>query len=66
VAAIQSERRIRALAALDADGKTADLTTGSPCLFCLKTLGKMPWSASSASPDVALYRKPGDAAAMNG
>jgi MoaA/NifB/PqqE/SkfB family radical SAM enzyme len=44
VAAIQSERRIRALTLLDAAGKPADLTTGSPCLYCLNTLGKMPWS----------------------
>lgn len=43
-AAMQSERRIRALTLLDASGRTADLTTGSPCLFCLTTLGKTPWS----------------------
>ena len=47
LAATQSENRIRALTALDAAGKTADLTTGSPCLFCLHTLGKMPWSTVS-------------------
>ena len=43
VAAAQSERRIRALTLLDAAGETADLATGSPCLFCLNTLGKTPW-----------------------
>jgi len=44
IAAAQSERRIRALTLLDAKGQTADLTTGSPCLFCLNTFGKTPWS----------------------
>jgi MoaA/NifB/PqqE/SkfB family radical SAM enzyme len=44
MATAQSERRIRALTALDAAGTTADLATGSPCLFCLNTLGKTPWS----------------------
>jgi len=46
VAAEQSERRIHALTLLDAAGQAADLTTGSPCLFCLNTLGKTPWSQS--------------------
>lgn len=45
LAAAQSESRIRVLTALDTAGKKADLTTGSPCLFCLNTLGKTPWSA---------------------
>jgi MoaA/NifB/PqqE/SkfB family radical SAM enzyme len=44
LAAVQSERRIQALIRLDEAGQTADLTTGSPCLFCLNTLGKTPWS----------------------
>ena len=48
LATIQSENRIRALTALDAAGETADLTTGSPCQFCLKTLGKMPWQSVSS------------------
>jgi sulfatase maturation enzyme AslB (radical SAM superfamily) len=43
MAAMQSGRRIQALTLLDAAGQTADLTTGSPCLFCLSTLGKTPW-----------------------
>ena len=43
LAATQSGNRTRALMALDAAGQTADLTTGSPCLFCLNTLGKTPW-----------------------
>ena len=46
MATMQSERRVRALTLLDAAGQTADLTTGSPCLFCLSTLGKTPWSQS--------------------
>jgi MoaA/NifB/PqqE/SkfB family radical SAM enzyme len=46
VSAAQSERRIRALTVLDAAGQTADLATGSPCLFCLNTLGKTPWNRS--------------------
>ena len=47
LAAMQSENRIRELTALAAEGKKADLTTGSPCLFCLSTLGKTPWSPLS-------------------
>ena len=43
LAATQSGNRTMALMALQAAGKTADLTTGSPCLFCLNTLGKTPW-----------------------
>jgi endonuclease/exonuclease/phosphatase (EEP) superfamily protein YafD len=46
MATMQSGRRIQALTLLDAAGQTADLTTGSPCLFCLSTLGKTPWSQS--------------------
>jgi MoaA/NifB/PqqE/SkfB family radical SAM enzyme len=44
MASAQSERRLHALTLLDAEGRTADLATGSPCLFCLNTLGKTPWS----------------------
>lgn len=47
VAAAQSENRIRSLTALAAAAEKADLTTGSPCLFCLNTLGKTPWSSLS-------------------
>jgi len=43
LASSQSEHRARTLAALDAAGTKADLTTGSPCQFCLITLGKTPW-----------------------
>jgi MoaA/NifB/PqqE/SkfB family radical SAM enzyme len=45
LASAQSQRRIKALTDLAADGRDADLTTGSPCLFCLNTLGKTPWSS---------------------
>lgn len=54
VASAQSERRIKVLTDLAAEGRTADLATGSPCLFCLNTLGKTPWGAKSltAMPEV--------------
>lgn len=41
----QSERRLSALTELAGNATKADLTTGSPCLFCLNTLGKTPWSS---------------------
>ena len=47
VAAAQSENRIRALTDLASGDNKADLATGSPCLFCLNTLGKTPWSTLS-------------------
>lgn len=50
LAATQSERRIRELKRLNAEGGKADLVTGSPCLFCLSTLGKTPWNALSSEP----------------
>jgi MoaA/NifB/PqqE/SkfB family radical SAM enzyme len=43
LASDQAERRLAALAALEAVGRKADLTTGSPCLFCMSTLQKTPW-----------------------
>jgi MoaA/NifB/PqqE/SkfB family radical SAM enzyme len=45
IAAVQSEERLQALATLVATGEKANLNTGSPCLFCLNTLGKTPWSS---------------------
>jgi MoaA/NifB/PqqE/SkfB family radical SAM enzyme len=39
----QNERRRRALAAHVASGREVDLYTGSPCLFCLQSFGKIPW-----------------------
>ena len=47
LATAQSARRIQALTVLDAAGQAADLTTGSPCLFCLHTLGKTPWTSGT-------------------
>lgn len=41
----QLERRREVLSALAGRGERADLYTGSPCLFCLKTFGKIPWKA---------------------
>ena len=39
----QSQRRKTALAMVRSQGLTPDLYTGSPCLFCLQTFGKIPW-----------------------
>ena len=39
----QLERRRRALTTIAARGETPDLYTGSPCLFCLQSFGKIPW-----------------------
>jgi MoaA/NifB/PqqE/SkfB family radical SAM enzyme len=47
IAAAQSDRRIRALTLLEAP-QTADLAIGSPCLFCLNTLGKTPWGQGTS------------------
>jgi MoaA/NifB/PqqE/SkfB family radical SAM enzyme len=43
LAAAQLERRRQALAAVAARGEQPDLYTGSPCLFCLQSFGKIPW-----------------------
>ena len=48
LSAAHGARRREALAALAGAGQTADLATGSPCLFCLGTLGKTPWAAPVA------------------
>lgn len=45
VAEAQTERRAVALRALAESGEAADLYTGSPCLFCLKSFEKVPWRA---------------------
>jgi sulfatase maturation enzyme AslB (radical SAM superfamily) len=39
----QLKKRQTALAALRAKELTPDLYTGSPCLFCLQSFGKIPW-----------------------
>jgi MoaA/NifB/PqqE/SkfB family radical SAM enzyme len=43
LAAAQLLRRKDALAALRSQGLKPDLYTGSPCLFCLQSFGKIPW-----------------------
>lgn len=43
VAAAQLEKRKAALVTLRSKGVTPDLYTGSPCLFCLQSYGKIPW-----------------------
>lgn len=49
LAGAQSQQRINALSELAAADKKADLITGSPCLFCLNTLGKTPWNSFSST-----------------
>lgn len=43
LAAAQLQKRKDALATLRAQGVTPDVYTGSPCLFCLQSFGKIPW-----------------------
>jgi MoaA/NifB/PqqE/SkfB family radical SAM enzyme len=45
----QLERRSRALAEQKATGSEIDLYTGSPCLFCLQSFGKIPWRGATAT-----------------
>src|SRR5688572_29737083 len=47
VAATMAESRVGALRELAADAGKSDLNIGSPCLFCLNTLGKVPWTSFS-------------------
>ena len=47
LAAAQLQKRKDALAALRAQSLTPDLYTGSPCLFCLQSFGKIPWRAQN-------------------
>jgi len=44
LAAAQSRKRIEALRAA---GSTPDIYTGSPCLFCLQSFGKIPWHSTT-------------------
>jgi MoaA/NifB/PqqE/SkfB family radical SAM enzyme len=46
LAADQADRRLAALASLERAGGPADPAIGSPCLFCLRSLGKTPWTAT--------------------
>jgi len=43
LAAAQLEKRKAALTVLRSQSLTPDLYTGSPCLFCLQSFGKIPW-----------------------
>lgn len=43
LAATQLQKRKDALGALRAQGLTPDVHTGSPCMFCLQSFGKIPW-----------------------
>src|SRR5437764_308381 len=49
VARAQVERRRAALAAYAEQGSEPDLYTGSPCLFCLQSFGKIPWRSARLS-----------------
>lgn len=46
LAAAQLQKRRAALVAVHAAGSTPDLFTGSPCLFCLQSFGKIPWHSN--------------------
>jgi sulfatase maturation enzyme AslB (radical SAM superfamily) len=43
LAATQLQKRKDALASLRAQAITPDVYTGSPCMFCLQSFGKIPW-----------------------
>ena len=43
LADVQLKKRRLALVAIRAEGSTPDLFTGSPCMFCLQSFGKIPW-----------------------
>src|SRR5262245_59747952 len=43
LAAAQLHKRSDALASLRAQAQTPDVYTGSPCMFCLQSFGKIPW-----------------------
>jgi hypothetical protein len=45
LAEVQLQKRSDALATLRAQSLTPDVYTGSPCLFCLQSFGKIPWHA---------------------
>lgn len=48
MASRQLEARRKHLAMLAKQGITPDLYSGSPCLFCLESLGKVPWRQTAA------------------
>jgi MoaA/NifB/PqqE/SkfB family radical SAM enzyme len=49
LASEQVARRAAALARMAAPGTDPDLSTGSPCLFCLRTFGKIPWREAAVA-----------------
>lgn len=49
IVAEQLERRRRAIESHQKEGREIDLYTGSPCLFCLQSFGKIPWRGAQAS-----------------
>ncbi len=55
LASAQLQKRTDALAALRAQGVEPDLYTGSPCLFCLQSYGKLPWHRA-AEPELVSIR----------
>lgn len=55
LASAQLKKRNEALATLRAHGVTPDLFTGSPCLFCLQSFGKVPWHRA-AEPELVSIR----------
>jgi len=48
VASAQLARRREALAESAREGREHDIYLGSPCLFCLRSFGKIPWRAEAA------------------
>jgi len=56
VAAAQLQKRKDALAALRSEDLTPDLYTGSPCLFCLQSYGKIPWHKADAGGSTSAVR----------
>jgi MoaA/NifB/PqqE/SkfB family radical SAM enzyme len=52
LASLQLERRAAALRDFEINGLSPDLSTGSPCLFCYKSFGKIPWHDESAKGNV--------------
>lgn len=49
LAAVQLQKRKDALARLRAQSLSPDVYSGSPCMFCLQSFGKIPWQQRSFS-----------------
>jgi MoaA/NifB/PqqE/SkfB family radical SAM enzyme len=59
VAAAQLKRRSDALSLLQSKNSAPDLYTGSPCLFCMQSFGKIPWhNATSAQQSLGVRSLP--------